>query len=123
MTFLICSPHSAEVRTFRAMLSMVISVITLNITILGTEFTLTALGGIWMLPLILFKQILKKTFTDFEKSKMHIRLKNLSRNAGQLAVRLESTLWIFCLEEKVRKISMMGWSEGVYLYSLKVIGE
>ena len=55
MTFLIYSQLSAEVRISLAMLSMVISVITLNITTLGTKFTLMALGGILTLHLILFK--------------------------------------------------------------------
>ena len=48
LTFPICSPHFAVVRTFRAMLLTEYPIKTALIGTLGTACTITALGGMWI---------------------------------------------------------------------------
>ena len=49
-----------------------------DITILGIEFTLMALGGVWMLPLILFKLKIKDRYIVYVKLKLRIvRMDNI----------------------------------------------
>ena len=65
----IFSQLSAAVRIFLVMRLMVISGIILTITILGTEFTLMALGGKLILHLTQYKLRNKNNFTVSVKLK------------------------------------------------------
>ena len=66
--------RSVEAKIFLVMLLMELPMILQKIVILGTEFTLTVRGGMWMLRTILFKSKSKTNYMDFIVFQTPIRM-------------------------------------------------